>query len=68
MRLLHFLKKEKCAEPFTETAFECKRGGLIIRGTEYRPEGENLPVRNRFNQLTSNLQRKSRNFQRCRYS
>ena len=44
MRLLQFLKKEKCAEPFTETAFECKRGGLTIRGTEYRPEGENLPV------------------------
>jgi len=44
MGLLHFLKKEKPVEPFTETAFECKRGNLTIRGTEYRPKGENLPV------------------------
>jgi len=37
-------KKRKIQEPITETTFECKRGNLTIRGTEYRPEGENLPV------------------------
>lgn len=36
--------KSKNAEPFIEATFECKRGNLIIRGTEYRPEGKNLPV------------------------
>ena len=44
MGMLDFLKKPKVQEPFTEITFECKRGGLTIRGTEYRPEGENLPV------------------------
>ena len=44
MDILTFLKKSKVQEPFTETTFECKRGDLTIRGTEYRPEGENLPV------------------------
>ena len=44
MDILTYLKKSKVQEPFTETTFECKRGGLTIRGTEYRPEGENLPV------------------------
>ena len=44
MDILTFLKKPKVQEPFIETTFECKRGGLTIRGTEYRPEGENLPV------------------------
>ena len=44
MGMLDFLKKPKVQEPFTETTFECKRGDLTIRGTEYRPEGENLPV------------------------
>ena len=28
----------------TERVFECKRGDLTIRGTEYRPAGENLPI------------------------
>ncbi len=28
----------------SKTAFECSRDGLTIRGTEYRPDGENLPV------------------------
>ena len=42
--MFDFLKKSKVQEPFTETTFECKRGGLTIRGTKYRPEGENLPV------------------------
>jgi len=29
---------------YTESLFECKRGNLTIRGTEYRPEGEYLPA------------------------
>ena len=29
---------------YKETTFECKRGNLTIRGSEYRPEGDNLPV------------------------
>ena len=44
MDIFAFLKKPTMQEPFTETTVECKRGGLTIRGTEYRPEGENLPV------------------------
>lgn len=28
----------------SETVFECQREGLTIRGTEYRPEGEKLPI------------------------
>ena len=44
MDILTILKKSKVQEPFTETTFECKRGGLTIRGAEYRPEGEYLPV------------------------
>ena len=27
-----------------KTVFSCKRNELTIRGTEYRPEGENLPI------------------------
>ena len=42
--MFSFLKKNNTAEPFTESVFECNRGDLTIRGTEYRPEGENLPV------------------------
>ena len=44
MGLFDFLKKNKLPEGITETAFECKREGLTIRGTEYRPEGDNLPI------------------------
>ena len=44
MGMLNFLKKPEPQEPFKETTFECKRGNLTIRGTQYRPEGENLPV------------------------
>ena len=44
MGLFGFLKKQSPAEPFAETTFECCRDGLTIRGTEYRPEGDNLPV------------------------
>ena len=29
---------------YTKTTFTCKRGSLTIRGVEYRPEGENLPI------------------------
>ena len=29
---------------YTKTKFTCKRGSLTIRGVEYRPEGENLPI------------------------
>ena len=44
MGLFDFLKKSKLAEGITESVFECKRDGLTIRGAEYRPEGENLPI------------------------
>lgn len=27
-----------------ESVFECKRGEFFVRGTEFRPEGENLPA------------------------
>lgn len=35
-------KKEKSG--ITEQLFECRRGELVIRGTEYRPAGEKLPI------------------------
>lgn len=38
-----FRKKNKL-ENITETFFECEREGLKIRGTEYRPKGENLSI------------------------
>ena len=44
MALFDYFKKKIVQEPFTETTFECKRDNLTIRGTEYRPEGENLPI------------------------
>ena len=44
MAVFDFLKKQNIKEPFAESTFECKRGNLTIRGTEYRPEGEKLPV------------------------
>ena len=44
MGLFDFFKKTKVEEPFGDAEFACKRGDLTIRGTEYRPEGENLPV------------------------
>lgn len=37
-------KKPKLKSGIKENTFECKRDGLSIRGTEYRPEGENLPI------------------------
>lgn len=43
--LAMFRKKKFLPLPgITETPFTCVRDGLTIRGTEYRPEGENLPV------------------------
>lgn len=42
--MFSFLKKNNTVEPFTESVFKCNRGDLTIRGTEYRPEGEKLPV------------------------
>jgi len=44
MGRLDFFRRTKTAEPFAERLFECVRGKLTIRGTEYRPAGENLPV------------------------
>ena len=40
-----FFKKKLAPLPgVTESSFSCVRDGLTIRGTEYRPEGENLPI------------------------
>ena len=39
-----FIKKTKLKASIAEKIFECKRDGLFIRGTEYHPEGENLPI------------------------
>ena len=40
-----FFKKKFAPLPgVTESSFSCVRDGLTIRGTEYRPQGENLPV------------------------
>lgn len=40
-----FFKKKPVPIPgVTESPFSCVRDGLTIRGTEYRPEGENLPI------------------------
>ena len=36
--------RTKKTQEITETVFECKRDDLTIRGTEYRPKGENLPI------------------------
>lgn len=37
-------RKKKPDMHFEESLFECQRDGLTIRGTEYRPQGEDLPV------------------------
>lgn len=44
MGLFDLFNKNKTPEPFTETVFSCVRDGLTIRGTEYRPAGEDLPI------------------------
>ncbi len=36
--------KKKDETKIKKSLFECQRDGLTIRGTEYRPEGENLPI------------------------
>lgn len=37
-------KKPKLPKRITESVFSCKRDGLTIRGTEYKSDGENLPI------------------------
>ena len=44
MSLLDKIRGKKESANYTVRVFECKRGELTIRGTEYRPVGENLPV------------------------
>ena len=45
MSLFDFVYQEKPMDPgVTERFFECQRDGLTIRGIEYKPEGENLPI------------------------
>lgn len=44
MGLLDFLTTPKLPEGITYSLFECNRDDLIIRGTEYRPSGQDLPV------------------------
>ena len=42
--MFDFFRKPRLKEGITASAFECKRDGLSIRGTEYRPDGEDLPI------------------------
>ena len=42
VRMNSLIKKK--LTPYAVTPFECYRNALTIRGTEYRPAGENLPV------------------------
>lgn len=42
--MFDFFRKPKLKEGITASVFECKRDGLSIRGTEYRPGGEDLPI------------------------
>ena len=44
MGIWNFLKRKNTPEHFRASEFECCREGLTIRGTEYRPAGENLPA------------------------
>lgn len=45
MSAFDFVYQEKPMDPgVTERFFTCQRDGLTIRGIEYKPEGENLPV------------------------
>ena len=39
-----FFGKKITDKKIQKSLFSCKRGDLTIRGTEYRPEGENLPA------------------------
>ena len=36
--------KVKIKPGISEKTFECRRGNLFVRGTEYRPEGNDLPI------------------------
>lgn len=43
--MVHTQIKRNAAKRNYQTAkFSCQRGGLMIRGVEYRPQGDNLPV------------------------
>lgn len=44
MYIFDIFKKRRETAKYTETTFECRRDALTIRGTQYRPEGENLPI------------------------
>ncbi len=44
MGFINFMNKNKLQEGITSKTFTCKREGLTIGGTEYRPQGENLPI------------------------
>lgn len=44
MGIFDFFGKKNNEPQIKERTFECSRDGLTIRGTEYRPEGENLPI------------------------
>ena len=44
MHIFDFFKKQHTPKNYTESTFECRRAALTIRGTEYRPEGTNLPI------------------------
>lgn len=39
-----FQLKNRTENMISDTIFECQRDNLTIRGTEYRPQGENLPI------------------------
>jgi len=39
-----FGKKKNTDNEIKESTFSCQRAGLIIRGTEFRPKGKNLPI------------------------
>ena len=42
--MFDFFRKPKLKEGIQSGTFECQRDGLTIRGTEYRPEGNDLPI------------------------
>lgn len=44
MSIFNFFRKPKSYGDITVSTFECKRENLTIRGTEYRPKGDNLPI------------------------
>lgn len=37
-------RKKNTSNDIKETTFSCQKKNLIIRGTEYRPKGKNLPI------------------------